>query len=301
MDKNFKSGFISVVGLPNVGKSTLINNIVGQKIAATSDKPQTTRNKILGIYTTDTYQMIFTDTPGIHKPKNKLGEYMVNEAAGSIPDSDIIIFVTDAQREITNTEQEILNKIKESDLPAILVINKTDCVPKEALFAQIAEYNGLFEFEATVPLSAKTGDGVDIFKEEVLKLLPEGPMFYPAETVTDAKERTVAAEIIREKMLVLLDKEVPHGVAVEITKYAEKEHLVSIDANIYCEKESHKGIIIGKGGKMMKRIGEKAREDIEKMTEKKVFLQLWVKVKTDWRNSDYLMKSFGFSDNEERM
>lgn len=299
MKEKFKSGFISVVGLPNVGKSTLINTVVGQKIAATSDKPQTTRNKILGIYTTDNFQMIFTDTPGIHKPKNKLGEYMVNEATGSIPDSDITIFVTDASREMTNTEKEIAVKIAESGLPAILVINKTDCVPKETLFAQIAAYNELFGFEATIPLSAKTGDGVDIFIEEVLKLLPEGPMFYPSETVTDAKERTVAAEIIREKMLILLDKEVPHGVAVEITKYSEKEHLVSIDANIYCEKESHKGIIIGKGGKMMKRIGEKAREDIEKMTEKKVFLQLWVKVKTDWRNSDYLMKSFGFKEERD--
>lgn len=299
MEKKFKSGFISVVGLPNVGKSTLINTVVGQKIAATSDKPQTTRNKILGIYTTDTHQMIFTDTPGIHKPKNKLGEYMVNEATGSIPESDVIVFVTDASREITNTEKEIADKISESGLPAVLVINKTDCVQKEALFAQIAVYNELLNFEATIPLSAKTGDGVDIFTEEILKLLPEGPMFYPAETVTDARERTVAAEIIREKMLVLLDKEVPHGVAVEITKYSEKERLVSIDANIYCEKESHKGIIIGKGGKMMKRIGEKAREDIEKMTEKKVFLQLWVKVKADWRNSDYLMKSFGFKEERD--
>lgn len=299
MKEKFKSGFISVVGLPNVGKSTLINTVVGQKIAATSDKPQTTRNRILGIYTTDTHQMIFTDTPGIHKPKNKLGEYMVNEATGSIPDSDIAIFVTDATREMTDTEKEIADKIKESGLPAILVINKTDCVRKENLFTQIAEYNELFDFAATVPLSAKTGDGVDIFVDEILKLLPEGPMFYPADTVTDAKERTVAAEIIREKMLVLLDKEVPHGIAVEIMKYSEKEHLISIDANIYCEKESHKGIIIGKGGKMMKRIGEKAREDIEKMTDKKVFLQLWVKVKTDWRNNDYLMKSFGFK--EERM
>lgn len=299
MKEKFKSGFISVVGLPNVGKSTLINTVVGQKIAATSDKPQTTRNRILGIYTTDTHQMIFTDTPGIHKPKNKLGEYMVNEATGSIPDSDIAIFVTDATREMTDTEREIADKIKESGLPSILVINKTDCVRKENLFTQIAEYNKLFDFAATVPLSAKTGDGVDIFVDEILKLLPEGPMFYPADTVTDAKERTVAAEIIREKMLVLLDKEVPHGIAVEIMKYSEKEHLISIDANIYCEKESHKGIIIGKGGKMMKRIGEKAREDIEKMTDKKVFLQLWVKVKTDWRNNDYLMKSFGFK--EERM
>ncbi len=299
MNKNFKSGFISVVGLPNVGKSTLINAVVGQKIAATSDKPQTTRNRILGIHTTDDFQMIFTDTPGIHKPKNKLGEYMVNEAAGSIPDADIIVFVTDASREMTNTEREIADKIKESGLPAVLVINKTDCVKKEALFEQIAEYNKLLDFEATVPLSAKNADGTDIFVEEILKILPEGPMFYPAETVTDAKERTVAAEIIREKMLVLLDKEVPHGVAVEITKYSEKEHLIKIDANIYCEKESHKGIIIGRGGKMMKKIGEKAREDIEKMTEKKVFLQLWVKVKTDWRNSDYLMKSFGFKEERD--
>lgn len=294
---NYKSGFITVVGLPNVGKSTIINRLVGQKIAIISEKPQTTRNKIIAIRTTDKYQMIFVDTPGIHTPRNKLGEFMVETASGSINDADIAIFVTCAGCEVTEKEKEIISKIKASALPAILVINKIDIVKKEKLPRQIAELNGFYNFTATIPLSAKTGDGMDICLKEIENIMEEGPQFYPSDMVTDMQQRVYCAEIIREKLLKNLEKEVPHGVAVEVISYKEDKKLVKISANIYCEKESHKGIIIGKGGEMLKSIGAAAREDIEEAGRKKVFLQLWVKVKDDWRNSNYLMKSFGFSEN----
>lgn len=294
---DFKSGFVSVVGIPNVGKSTLINRMVGQKIAIISEKPQTTRNKILAIRTTKSSQIIFVDTPGIHKPRTKLGEYMVDVANSSIDEADVILFVTTAGKEISPQETEIIEKISKSSLPAILVINKIDTVAKTKLPEQILKLNDLFPFSATVPISARQGDGVDICVKEIEALLGAGPEFYPPDMVTDLQERAVAAEIIREKMLILLDKEIPHGTAVEILSYKE-EDIIKISANIYCEKASHKGIIIGKGGSMLKEIGTKAREDIQKMTEKQVYLQLWVKVKDDWRNNDYLMKNFGFENNE---
>jgi len=296
--KEFKSGFIAVLGLPNVGKSTLINHIVGQKVAIISDKPQTTRNRIIAIHSTPNSQMIFIDTPGIHKPHNKLGEYMVNAATGTVYEADIVLFITSADKEITNTEKEIIEKIKSGGLPSILVINKIDKVAKEKLFTQIAEYNSLFDFEATIPISAKTGDGVNVCTEEIEKLLEPGPEFYPADMVTDVNERGLAAEIIREKMLNLLDQEIPHGVAVEILTFKKEEKIIKISANIYCEKESHKGIIIGKKGEMLKKVGMMSRIELETMLESKVFLELWVKVKDDWRNNDYLMKSFGFDDTE---
>ncbi len=293
---SFKSGFVAVIGIPNVGKSTLTNKIVGQKIAIISNKPQTTRNKILAIRTTKESQMIFIDTPGIHKPRTKLGEYMVNAAETGLYEADVIVFVTEAGREITNTEREIVEKIDESGLPAILVINKIDGIDKTLIPKQIMEYNEMFPFSATIPLSARTGSGVDICIKEIEAILEPGPEFYPEDMVTDVQERTMAAEIIREKMLYKLEHEIPHGTAVEILDFKEEEKIIKINANIYCEKASHKGIIIGKGGEMLKSIGQAARTDIEKMTEKQVYLNLWVKVKDDWRNNNYLMRSFGYEE-----
>ncbi|MGN0149875.1 MAG: GTPase Era [Clostridia bacterium] len=292
---NFKSGFAAIIGMPNVGKSTLLNAIAGQKIAIISDKPQTTRNKILAIYTTDTEQIVFTDTPGIHKPHNKLGEFMVNAANESMKDTDVLIFVVDATKKIQDTEREIAKNIGKTGLPCILVINKVDLVKKENLLPLIANYSCLHEFESIVPMSAKNKDGIGLLIEDIREHIPEGPEFYDEDMVTDQPEKQIAAEIIREKMLWLLDKEVPHGIAIEITKMQEKEKITNIYATIFCEKTTHKGIIIGKGGEMLKKIGSMARGDIEKMLDKKVYLELWVKVKSDWRNSDFLIKNFGYN------
>ena len=295
MQNSFKSGFAAIIGMPNVGKSTLLNMIAGQKIAIVSDKPQTTRNKILAIYNDPDCQIIFTDTPGIHKPHNKLGEFMVKVAGESMEDVDTVLFMTDACRKSTDFEREAVKKLKKSGIPVILIINKSDAIKKEELLPVISEYSGLCDFEAVVPLSAKTGEGVDILLSEIKKILPEGPRFYDDEDiVTDQQEKQIAAEIIREKMLRLLDKEVPHGIAVEIEKMQELENITKIFATIHCEKASHKGIIIGKNGEMLKKIGRYAREDIEEMLDKKVYLELWVKVSDDWRNSDTMIKSFGF-------
>lgn len=293
---NFKSGFIATVGLPNVGKSTLINKIVGQKVAIVSAKPQTTRNKIIAIRTTKESQLIFIDTPGIHSPKNKLGEYMVDVAMDSIFEADVIFFVTSADREITPKEEEIIEKISASKLPSVLVINKVDSVKKSDIPEQILKYNSLHQFDATVPLSAKTGDGVNLLIKETENLLADGPKFYPEDMVTDVKERALAAEVIREKMLNLLDKEIPHGIAVETMQFKEEEKIVNINANIYCEKYSHKSIIIGKRGDMLKKIGTAARIDLEKILDKKVFLELWVKPRDGWRNKLRELKNFGYDE-----
>lgn len=292
---DFKSGFAAIIGMPNVGKSTLLNAIAGQKIAIISDKPQTTRNKILAIYTTDTEQIIFTDTPGIHKPHNKLGEFMVNTANESMNDTDVLIFVVDATRKIQDTEREIAKNMAKTGLPCILVINKVDLVKKENLLPLIADYSCLHEFESIVPMSAKNRDGIELLIQDIREHIPQGPEFYDEDMVTDQPEKQIAAEIIREKMLWLLDKEVPHGIAIEITKMQEKENITNIYATIFCEKATHKGIIIGKNGEMLKKIGTMARGDIEKMLDKKVYLELWVKVKSDWRNSDFLIKNFGYN------
>ena len=296
MKDNYRSGFAAIIGMPNVGKSTLLNQIVGQKIAIISDKPQTTRNKILAIYTTDTEQIIFTDTPGIHKPHNKLGEFMVNAANETMGDVDVLIFVVDANRPIQDVEREIAMNIDKTGLPCILVMNKVDMVEKENLLPMIADYSSMHNFDSIVPISAKTGDGVNILLNDIKEHLIEGPQFYDEDMVTDQPEKQIAAEIIREKMLWLLDKEVPHGIAIEITKMQEKAKITNIYATIFCEKNSHKGIVIGKNGEMLKKIGSLARADIEKMLDKKVYLELWVKVKTDWRNSDYLIKNFGYGN-----
>ncbi|MBE7044899.1 MAG: GTPase Era [Ruminococcaceae bacterium] len=295
---NYKSGFVSIIGVPNVGKSTLLNQIVGQKIAIISDKPQTTRNKILAIYTTDEEQIIFTDTPGIHRPHNRLGEYMVRVAKETMHDTDVILLVVDATKKIQDSERDIAQSLAEVGMPCILVINKVDLVKKETLLPMIADYSSLYDFEEIVPISAKTGDGTQLLIEKIKGYLEEGPQFYYEDMVTDQPEKQIAAEIIREKLLWLLEKEVPHGIAIEISKMQELEHVTNIYVNIYCEKASHKGIIIGKGGEMLKKIGSLARGDIEKMLDKKVYLELWVRVKTDWRNNNYLMKSFGFGAEE---
>lgn len=298
MTNNFKSGFAAIIGMPNVGKSTLLNKIVGQKIAIISEKPQTTRNKILAIYTTDEEQIIFTDTPGIHKPHNKLDEYMVNVAKESMNQTDVLLFVVDASRRIQDTEREIAKNIVNTGMPCILVINKIDEIRKEQLLPMIADYSSMHNFEAIVPISAKNGDGVEILLKNIEEYLEEGPQFYDEDMVTDQPEKQIAAEIIREKMLWLLKKEVPHGVAIEISKMQEKEKITNIFATIYCEKATHKGIIIGKNGEMLKKIGSLARADIEKMLDKKVYLELWVKIKPDWRNSDFLIKNFGYTQAE---
>lgn len=291
---NFKSGFAAIIGMPNVGKSTLLNNIAGQKIAIISDKPQTTRNKILAIYTTETEQIIFTDTPGIHRPHNRLGEYMVRVAKESMQDTDVIIFVVDATRGIHDTERRIVENIKGLGLPSILVINKIDQIKKETLLPMIADYSSLMQFDEIIPISAKNGDGIKLLLNRLEDYLAEGPRFFEEDMVTDQPEKQIAAEIIREKMLWLLEREVPHGIAISIEKMKDTDKLVTIYANIYCEKASHKGIIIGKNGDMLKKIGSLARADIEEMLGKKVFLQLWVKIKPDWRNSNTMIKNFGF-------
>lgn len=298
MTKNFRSGFVSIVGMPNVGKSTLLNKLAGQKIAIISEKPQTTRNKILAVYTTDEEQIIFTDTPGIHKPHNKLGEYMVNAANESMKDTDVLVMVVDATRPIQDMDRTIAKSVAEANIPCILVLNKVDLMKKEDLLPVIANYSNICDFDAIVPLSAKSGDGVEILLEEIRQHLVEGPRFYDEDTVTDQPERQIAAEIIREKMLWLLDKEVPHGIAIEITKMQEKQKVTNIYATIFCEKATHKGIIIGKNGEMLKKIGSMARKDIEDMLCKQVYLELWVKVKNDWRNSDFMIKNFGFGNEE---
>ncbi len=298
MTDTFKSGFAAIIGMPNVGKSTLLNKIAGQKIAIISEKPQTTRNKILAIYTTDEMQIVFTDTPGIHKPHNKLDEFMVNVANESMNDTDVLLFVVDASQKIHDTEREIVKSIAKTGMPCILVMNKTDNMKKEDLLPVIADYSSMYEFADIVPISAKTGDGIDILLENIGEYMEEGPQFYDEEMVTDQPEKQIAAEIIREKMLWLLQKEVPHGIAIEITKMQEKEKITSIYATIYCEKPSHKGIIIGKNGEMLKKIGSLARADIEEMLDKKVYMELWVKIKADWRNSDFLIKNFGYTQSE---
>lgn len=293
-NKNFKSGYVGIVGVPNVGKTTLLNTLIGQKIAIISPKPQTTRGKILGIMSESGMQAVFLDTPGFHKPKNKLGENMIKAVNETIGEADFVLTVVEPTEFIKNAEAEIIEKTK--NLPAILVINKCDTVKKNALLPVIEKYSNMRTFEAIVPISAKTGDGIDVLKKEIEKLLPEGPMYYPEDMVTDQPEKQIVSEIIREKTLYVLDKEVPHGIAVEIVKMKEEEELVSISANIFCEKDSHKGIIIGSGGRTLKRIGSLARHDCEKLLDKKVFLELWVKVKKDWRNSNFLMKEFGLKN-----
>ena len=303
MEKQIKSGFVTLIGRPNVGKSTLMNHLIGQKIAITSDKPQTTRNRIQTVYTDERGQVIFLDTPGIHKAKNKLGEYMVKVAKETLSEVDVILWLVEPTTFIGAGEQHIIEQLEKVNTPVILVINKIDTVKKEEIMASIETYQKKLPFAEIIPVSAKKKENTDRLMELVFKYLPYGPMYYDEDTVTDQPERQIAAELIREKALRLLGEEVPHGIAVTIEKMRERNDgsMVDIEATIVCERDSHKGIIIGKQGAMLKKIGTKAREEIERLFEYKVNLKLWVKVKKDWRDSDILMKNYGYRDNKEEM
>ncbi len=302
-DNNLKSGFATIVGRPNVGKSTLMNRLIGQKIAITSNKPQTTRNRIQTVYTDPKRgQIVFLDTPGIHKAKNKLGEYMVSVASSAMKDVDVILWLVEPDTEVGAGDSHIAEQLKKQTAPVILVINKTDTVPHEKILEVIAAFKDLLDFAEIVPLSAKTGDGCDVLVEQIYHYLPYGPMFYDEDTVTDQPMRQIAAEIVREKALHALKDEVPHGIAVSVEKMKErpgKNPMYDIEATIICERDSHKGIIIGRQGAMLKKIGSNARFELEKMLEAKVNLKLWVKVKKDWRDSDFLISNFGYRKDEE--
>ena len=292
-----KSAMITIAGRPNVGKSTLTNYLVGEKIAIVSNKPQTTRNRICGIVTKGDTQFVFVDTPGYHRARTKLGDYMVNVARESIADVDLTILVVEPVANIGPQEEGLLEKIKGSNCPAVLAINKIDTVEKEALLEVIAVYSQAAEFKAIIPISAKTGDGVDALLAECQKYAVESPFLFDEDLTTDQPERQVMAEIIREKILWNLDREIPHGTAVEITRFSERDSgIIDIDATIYCEKASHKGIIIGKQGAMLKKISTMARNDCEKFMGTKVYLTTWVKVKENWRDSDFLVRNFGYSE-----
>ncbi len=298
MENVTKSGFVSIIGRPNVGKSTLMNKIIGQKIAITSSKPQTTRTKISTVYTKGNVQMIFVDTPGLHKAKNKLGENMVSTAKRTFNESDVCLYLVEADTFIGEQDENILSLLKTVSIPIILVINKVDKVEKSVVFETITKYKDLINFADIVPLSAKSGRNIDTLLEVVEKYLPEGPFYYDPETLTDQPERQIVSEIIREKGLRCLGEEIPHGIAVVIDSMQFNKNVVNIDASIICERESHKGMIIGKGGSKIKEIGSKARIDIEKLLDKKVNLRLFVKIKENWRDSDYLLKNFGFTNEE---
>ena len=300
MENNFKSGFVTLIGRPNVGKSTLMNRLIGQKIAITSNKPQTTRNRIQTVYTCDEGQVVFVDTPGIHKAKNKLGEYMVSVAERTLSEVDVILWLVEPTTYIGAGEQHIAQQLAKVKTPVILVINKIDTVKKEEILKFIAAYKDICNFAEIVPCSALKGENTDEIIKVILNYLPEGPQFYDEDTVTDQPERQIVAELIREKALRLLDEEIPHGIAVSVErmKTRPKGKIVDIDATIVCERDSHKGIIIGKQGSMLKKIGTKAREEIENLLDTKVNLQLWVKVKKDWRDSDFLIKNFGYDKKE---
>ncbi len=291
-----KSGFISVVGRTNAGKSTLVNALIGEKIAIISNKPQTTRYRIMGIRNEEELQIVFTDTPGIHKPKTRLGDFMINEATEALNDTDAALVVIEPVDNVGTSEQKLIETLKKLDIPAILVINKIDTIKKENLFPIIEKYSEAFDFDAIIPVSAKTGDGVSVLLDEIKKYLIEGPMFFPEDMVTDSPIKQRLSEIVREKLLWSLDKEIPHGIAIEVTKMDEGKFKTALDITIYCEKQSHKGIIIGKGGELLKTVGTRARYDMEKLLDKKVALNLWVKVKEGWRDSTMLLKNFGFQE-----
>ena len=298
---NDKSAFIAIVGRPNVGKSSILNRILGQKITIVSSKPQTTRTRIMGVLTEGETQLVFIDTPGIHKPRTELGKYMVRSIDESVAGVDACLLVTEACRNITDTELKLMEKFEAMGVPAILAINKIDTVKdKSDLMLQIARYSEKYDFDAVVPVSAQTGSGIDQLKDELKKQAQEGGHLFDEDTITDQPERVLAAEMIREKMLRLLDKEIPHGTAVVIErmKTRDDKDIIDMDATIYCEKASHKGIIIGKGGSMLKKIGTFARQDMEAFFNCKVNLTMWVKVKEDWRNRENLLRSFGYDNND---
>ena len=298
MNEKYKSGFATLIGRPNVGKSTLMNHLIGQKIAITSNKPQTTRNRIQTVLTTEEGQIIFVDTPGIHKAKNKLGEYMVNIAERSLNEVDVVLWLVEPTTFIGAGERHIIEQLKRVKTPVVLVINKADMVKREEILPAIDVYRKEYDFADIVPVSARTGDNTDELVKVILKYLPYGPQFYDEDTVTDQPERQIVAELIREKSLHCLNEEIPHGIAVAIDRMKMEKKVMHIDATIICERDSHKGIIIGKQGSMLKKIGSTARYEIEKMLGCRVNLKLWVKVQKNWRDSDYLMKNFGYREEE---
>lgn len=302
MEQNaaFKSGFATLIGRPNVGKSTLMNCLIGQKIAITSNKPQTTRNRIQTVYTSEEGQIVFLDTPGIHKAKNKLGDYMVNVAEKTMSEVDVILWLVEPSNFIGAGERHIIEQLQKTATPVILVINKIDTVKREQLLEYIDTYRKEYDFAEIVPVSALKAENTEELIKCIMKYLPYGPAFYDEDTVTDQPMRQIVAELIREKALRLLEEEIPHGVAVSIESMKFRKNIVDIEATIVCERDSHKGIIIGKGGSMLKRIGSMARPEIEDMLEKQVNLQLWVKVKKDWRDSDFLLKNFGYNEKDTR-
>ncbi len=300
MRETFKSGFVTLIGRPNVGKSTLMNQIIGQKIAITSNKPQTTRNRIQTVYTCEDGQIIFVDTPGIHKAKNKLGEYMVTVAERTLNEVDVILWLVEPSTFIGAGERHIAEQLTRVKTPIILVINKIDTVKKEEILIFIDAYKDICNFTEIIPVSALNGENKENLMKSIFEHLPEGPQFYDEDTITDQPERQIVAELIREKALRLLDEEIPHGIAVSIESMKERKkgNIVDIDATIVCERDSHKGIIIGKQGAMLKKIGTLARQEIENLLDMKVNLQLWVKVKKDWRDSDFLLKNYGYNKRE---
>ena len=293
---NYKSGFVALIGRPNVGKSTLMNHLIGQKIAITSKKPQTTRNRIQTVYTCDEGQIVFLDTPGIHKAKNKLGEYMVDVAEKTLKEVDVILWLVEPSNFIGAGERHIAEILEKVNAPVLLIINKTDTVEKDKILEFIDTYRKLFQFAEIIPCSALRHQNTDDIIPSIFKYLPYGPQFYDEDTITDQPMRQIAAELIREKALRLLDEEIPHGIAVTIEKMTERPNgIIDIEATIVCERDSHKGIIIGKGGSMLKKIGSSARQEIERMMETKINLQLWVKVRKEWRDSELLMKNYGYT------
>lgn len=301
MNESFKSGFVTIIGRPNVGKSTLMNHLIGQKIAITSNKPQTTRNRIQTVYTDkERGQIVFLDTPGIHQAKNKLGEYMVNVAEHTLSEVDVILWLVEPSTFIGAGEQHIIKQLQKVKTPVILVINKVDTVDREKVLAFIDTYRKVYEFAEIVPASALRGQNLDTLVDLIFKYLPYGPMFFDEDTVTDQPERAIVAEIVREKALHALDDEIPHGIAVYIDRMKERknQNIIDIDATIVCERDSHKGIVIGKGGAMLKKIGSNARYEIEHLLDVQVNLKLWVKVRKDWRDSELMMKNFGYNKNE---
>lgn len=292
-----KAAMITVCGRPNVGKSTLTNTLVGEKIAIVSNKPQTTRNRICAVVTKGDTQFVFMDTPGFHKPRTRLGDYMVNVVRESVADVDAVMLLVEPLPNIGKQEQELIARFKETGVPALLVINKIDTVQRAELLEVMAVYSAAYEFDAIIPISAKTGEGVDELLAELSKYAVDGPPLFPDDIISDQPEKQICAELVREKLLLCLDKEIPHGTAVEVTRFSERDDgIIDMDVTIYCEKASHKGIIIGKKGAMLKKIGELARADIEAFMGTKVFLQTWVKVKENWRDSQAQLRNFGFTE-----
>lgn len=300
MAKKFKSGFVTLIGRPNVGKSTLMNMLIGEKISIISSKPQTTRNKIQTILTTDNAQVVFIDTPGLHTAKSKLGEYMVKSAETTMNDVDLVLYLIEPFEKIKDSDQAILDRLKNVTTPVFLVINKIDTINKEELFKVISSYKEVYDFKEIIPISALKQQNKEDLLKHIEKYLPEGPKYFPEDMITDQPEKQIVSEIIREKALYLLQEEIPHGIAVEVTsmKKRKEKDIYDIDATIYCERDSHKGIIIGKQGSMLKKIGTNARKDIQRFLGASINLQLWIKVKKGWRDNNFLLKNFGYDSKQ---